>query len=163
MAGGSSTASTAGMTAGCYVAAESPPNAFDGNATTKYLSFGNCAVGSSSTSCGVGTGFYFTAQNGVSLLSAVRLATANDYPERDPITMTIEGSNQASATLTTGSSWTLIYSGSTGLNTDPGRYTWGPRRNFTNNVWYKSYRVLVTSIRAADCATQYMEVDLIGN
>lgn len=163
VAGGSSSPASPGTTAGCYVPAESPPNAFDGNPATKYLSFGNCNIATVSTSCGVGTGFYFTAQNGISLLRGVRLCTANDAPNRDPMTMTIEGSNQPSSTLTSGSSWTLIYSGPTGLNTDPGRFTWGVQRNFTNNVWYASYRVLITSIRGADCATQYMEVNLIGN
>ena len=87
----------------------------------------------------------------------------NDQPPRDPLTVTIEGSNEPTSALILGSSWTLIYNGSTGLDTDPGRYNFGVIQNLTNNlVWYKSYRFLFISKRNSSDAIQYGEVELYG-
>jgi hypothetical protein len=63
-----------------------------------------------------------------------------------------------------GSSWTLIYNGSSGLDTDPGRYNDGKVQYIPNNaIWYTSYRILTTSKRGNDTAVQYGEVSLFGN
>jgi hypothetical protein len=43
----------------------------------------------------------------------------NSLPARDPMTITIEGSNQPSSVLLFGSNWTLIYSGTSGFDSDP--------------------------------------------
>jgi hypothetical protein len=162
-AGGDSNAATAGSGVGNYVAAESPPNAFDLNTATKYNSYGPCTASSAfSVACGLNTGAYFTPSGGSSLLQSLRFCTANDSPNRDPITVTVEGSNQPSSALTFGSSWSLIYNGSTGLDTDPGRYTYGITQNISNSVWYLSYRILVTSKRNVEDSVQYAEVQLIG-
>lgn len=95
-------------------------------------------------------------------LVGMRFVTALSMHERDPLTMTVEGSNQAPSALTLGSSWTLIYNGSTGLVSDPGRGNNGIIQNFSNSISYSSYRVLVTSVRNFTYATQYAEVELIG-
>ncbi len=161
-ASGNSTASTAGTTAaGQYPAGEAAPNAIDGVSTTKYLNFGGGGGGSVSTgSKGVGTGFYATPSLTDTIVDSLRFTAANDAVDRDPLTITLEGSNGGDLSL--GTSWTLIYAGATGLATDPGRNTAGPLVSFTNAVAYDSYRVLVTSQRGVANSTQYAEVQLYG-
>ena len=81
---------------------------------------------------------------------------------RDPLTFTIEGSNAAGALLPLGSSWTLIYNGSTGLTPDPGRYAYGALQ-MLSSPWlsYASYRFLVTSVGvSADCSS-YTELVML--
>src|SRR5690242_10728463 len=82
-------------------------NAIDDITTTKYLNFDK-----------VNTGLITTpVTNGPStLVSAIRFTTANDHPERDPLTVTLEGTQDASATTNPNSAWTLIYSGTSGLD-----------------------------------------------
>ena len=82
-------------------------------------------------------------RRGSSLLLDLQFCTGNDLQNRDPFTITIEGSNQAPSLLTLGSSWTLIYNGSTGLQPFTNRYTCGAILSVPNNsVWYSSYRIL---------------------
>ena len=163
VAGGSSTQASAGLASGNYPDAESPPNLFDGNANTKYASFGSCVSnGDPSATCALGTGFYLTLQRGSSLLQGFRIRTANDLPDRDPLTITIEGSNEASSSLTSGSGWTLIYNDVTGLSTDPGRLLWGPYQFFSNLITFSSYRFLVTTKRGVADATQYADVEFVS-
>lgn len=160
--GGSSTAATSGSGVGNYPSSESPPNMLDSNTATKYLSFGSCSSGSpASASCGVNSGVYFTPVRGASVLRSLRFCAANDVPDRDPILVMVEGGNQTSA-LTQGSSWTLIYNGSTGLDTDPGRNIFGTTQYLSNTAWYLSYRLLIASIRGLTTATQYAEVQFLG-
>jgi hypothetical protein len=162
-AGGNSIAASGGWGVGFYVTAEPPPNAFDGNCLTKYTSFGDCDGSTNSIQCGLNTGFYVTPHQGASTIAGLQFCTGNDNPPRDPLTMTLEGSNQTSSALTLGSSWTLIYSGSTGLTVDPGRGALGVKQLFPNNVIsYLSYRILITSKRSSDIVVQYSEVMLFG-
>lgn len=161
--GGSSTLATPGTGAGNYVPAEGPPNAFDNNCATKYTSFGSCALNPALNSpiCALNTGFYVTLHGSPVVMKSLRYCTGNDFPERDPITMTLEGSNQTGSTLMLGSGWTLIYNGSCGLNVDPGRNSLGQIISFAyNSIAYVSYRILITSKRASDFAVQYGEMNL---
>ncbi len=105
-----------------------------------------------------------TLKRGISLLASIRFCAAPSLPERDPMTITIEGSNQpSSSALLLGSSWNLIYNGSSGLNSDPGRTSFGMTQTIPNNVlWYNSYRLLITSKRNISNAVQYSEVQLFG-
>lgn len=161
-ASGNSTASTAGTTsAGQYPSNEAAPNAIDGLANTKYLNFGGGGgAGVQTASKGVGTGFYATPSFTDTIVNGLQFTAANDAVNRDPLTITLEGSNGGDLSL--GSSWTLIYSGTTGLGTDPGRNTAGALVAVTNATAYDSYRVLVTSQRGIDNSTQYAEVQLFG-
>ena len=163
--GGDSIAATSGTTSvGNYYPGETPNNVFDNNTSTKYTNFGACIYAVSSTyslQCGENTGFYFTSVEGPSLLLSVQFCTGNDNPERDPFTITIEGSNQSPSLLTLGSSWTLIYNGSTGLQSVLSRLSCGAVQPVLNNtVWYSSYRFLVTSKRDVNSGAQYSEVKL---
>lgn len=138
---------------------ESPKYAFDRKVHTKYLNFGSGSRDSISTTAGISTGFYITPKRGPSLLKAVQFYAANDYGNRDPWTMTIEGTNRTSA-LTKGSSWTLIYDGITGLNSSTPRLSKGAMiRLHSNAIWYSSYRLLITSKRGDSNSVQYSEVE----
>jgi hypothetical protein len=164
-AGGDSTLATAGYGIGNYISNEGPPNAFDKNFTSKFLSFGHCnnSLNISSLTCGINTGFHVTLQGGAAVMQGLRFCTGNDRPVRDPKTMTLEGSNQTGSALMFGSSWSLIYNGSCGLNIDPGRMTFGQTQTFSyNSISYSSYRILITSKRAIEYAVQYAELELFG-
>jgi hypothetical protein len=93
------------------------------------------------------------------------VATANDAPERDPLTVSIEGSNATGADLALGSSWTPIISSiNLGIDTDPGRFILAPVQTIlpAPTTVYTSYRVLVQSQRASANSTQYGELVLHG-
>ena len=96
-----------------------PPNAIDNSSGTKFLNFAE-----------TGVGFIVTppVHGPLTNVFGVRFRTGNDAPERDPLTVTLEGTTDANPTATLNSSWTQIYSGPTGLSTDPGRLAFGPDR-----------------------------------
>ncbi len=103
---------------------------------------------------------------GACVVTGIQFATANDAPERDPITMTLEGSNVVNTLfLSKGSSWTLIYSGLTGISntTIPSRTTYVDPQNFTNTARFTSYRLIMTSQRNISTNLQYSEAHLLGH
>jgi len=155
-----STAATVGTTAGAnnFPAAE-PPSAAINNVLTaadKYLNFQQSNAGFITT---------ITSNGPQASLTGFRFFTGNDAPERDPATITIEGTNSPNATTTLNSTWTTIYSGVSGLATDPGRSMSGPLVTFIPSAAFSSFRVLVTAVRTPTSANsfQFGEVDLIGN
>jgi hypothetical protein len=156
--------STGGENGMYSTSAEYPASAIDYLTSTKYLNFGTTGgYYITAPAPGVGTGFYVTPiVSNASIAVSLRFATANDSPNRDPITVTLEGTN--SNELDYGSSWTLIYSGPTGISPtiDPGRMQYVAQQNFSNTIAYKSYRLLVTSQRGADWVVQYAEAEIIG-
>jgi hypothetical protein len=146
---------------------EQPPCAIDSNTLTKYLNFG----GTDCSGCtvyqpGIGTGYFVTPSiSNATVARALFFATANDSPNRDPITVTLEGSNATTdAQLHQGSSWTLIYNGSTGISSTVsiGRVTYAAQQTFLNLKVFASYRLLVTSQRDNDSAVQYSEAQIFG-
>ena len=157
------TLATAGSIAGNYPTGEGPQLALDQNYVTKYLSFGNCSGSGNEIDCGINTGFYVTPKQGPTLLLGIQFTTANDNPTRDPLSITVEGSNATSSTLMLGTSWSLIYTVLTGLDEDPGRRFDGLFQCIPSNaIWYTSYRILVTSKRDSSSSVQYSEVKLFG-
>jgi hypothetical protein len=68
------------------------------------------------------------------ILTAMWFLTANSLPARDPMIVSIEGSNQPSSVLLFGSSWTLIYRGSSDIDSDPNRYSYGMTEIISNNI-----------------------------
>ncbi|CAF4313600.1 unnamed protein product, partial [Adineta steineri] len=86
-----SQASRSGDTVGNYPARESPAQACDGNPQTKYLSFGRCSGGKHGVECGSDTGFYLELKRGASLVTGIQICTADDFPERDPLHVSLEG------------------------------------------------------------------------
>lgn len=148
-----------------YYSGEEPQNAFDQRNSSKFnIGVTNCSGGGVSRGyCGINTGVYVTPQQGPTLLLAIQFTTANDATSRDPLSITVEGSNSNSSTLMLGTSWSLIYNGSSGLNETINRTTDGLLQCISYSVtWYTSYRVLVTSIRNFGSDVQYSEVKLLG-
>ncbi len=153
--GMTSTLATVGTVGGQnnYPAAESPPNSIDGVLTTKYLNFAQVNVG------------FIVEPSAMSVLTGFRMGAANDATERDPLTITIEGTNSPNPTVTLNSVWNQIYSGTSGLDTDPGRNTFGAQISIANATQYASYRVLVTSVRNPGTANsmQFSEIELTAD
>ena len=147
-----------------YFSSEGPEKALDQNTGTKYLIYTrNCSGNANQGYCAINTGFYTTSQQDPTLLLAIQFTTGSDALGRDPLSITIEGSNATSSALMLGTSWSLIYNGSTGLNTNISRRTDGPYQCIQQSpASYMSYRVLVTSIRSTDAQVQYSELKLFG-
>ena len=76
-------------------------------------------------------------------MTRLDIATENDAPERDPLTFTLEGTNGDPLTGT----YTLIASGSTGLDTDPGRATFVTSSIFPGVGAFTNYRVIFPTVR----------------
>jgi hypothetical protein len=160
--GGNSLEATPGLGMGQYPIDQTPANACDIIPLTKYTSFGWCSAELTQDDCGANTGFYVELQRGPSVIGGLKVCTANNLPERDPLTISLEGSNLSGTVLTQGSSWMLIYQGPSGLLADLGRYTCGPMQSLNNTIAYKSYRFLVLSKRGAESSTQYADIQLFG-
>ena len=142
---------------------ERTPSAIDGNLNTKYVNVGNGSIYTGSFDQGLDTGFFITPTIHVGTIAVgFRFGVANDEPLRDPLNITLEGTN--STALNTSSSWTLIYSGPTGIDLNPSatRSTYGTLQNFFNTIAYQSYRLLVTAKRGYGNSVQYSEFELWG-
>ena len=123
------------------------------------LSFGGCISTHSEQNCGARTGFYLELERGTTLVIGLRICTG-DSEDHDPTIVSLEGSNSTEENLINGSSWTLLYNGSSGLDVDPGREKCGPMQHFNNERQYKSYRFLVSRRRNDSDCVQYSEVEL---
>ena len=146
-----------------HLSSQGPIKALDQRSSTMYLILGNCYAGENQSYCGINTGLYVTPIQGPTLLKAFQFTTAGDAPGRDPLTITIEGSTAPSSALMLGTSWSLIYNASTGLELDPGRAANGIIQCIlSNTIWYTSYRILVTATRNVSNSVQYNEVRLLG-
>lgn len=149
---------------GASPGAETVPNAIN-DSTSKYLNYGVNNVGQSPPYVGP-TGLIVTPSMGSTVVTSVRLYTANDAPERDPADFLLEGSNDG------GSTYTTIASGPVALPTD--RNAGGlaldpvnqPNReiHFVNHAAYTTYRWSVANVRNNFAANsmQIGEVELLG-
>lgn len=161
--GGNSTPSTAGIGIGSYWYADPRSGAIDNNAITEYSNHGSCNYTVFSVVCGQNTGLYITLKNRSIIMAAFYFVASFESVLRDPLMITIEGSNLNGSALTYGSSWTLIYNGSSGLNVDPGRGLPGILQLVTNiTIRYPSYRLLITTKRGSHPCTSYSEFVMMG-
>ena len=133
----------------------------DGSTNTKYVNYGNDGVMySTSAQHGINSGLLITPLNGSpSIIRGILFATGNDRPDRDPITVTFEGTNSPALNA---SVWTLLYNGSSGLSSTWTRSAYGTQQTFTNVLAFRSYRLLVTSQRGLEDSTQYSEFEIFG-
>lgn len=138
-----------------YPGGEKVPNVLDLNSGTKYLNFNNQ---------GTNDGLAVTPGIGSTLVTGFQFVTGGDAAERDPVSVTLEGSNDPNALAAGEGGWTTIYSGGSGLATDPGRQNFGTEVDFgTNTTPYLSYRLLVTSPRGTgQNSVQFSDIQLIG-
>ncbi|CAF1426104.1 unnamed protein product [Adineta steineri] len=121
-AGDDSSPSSPGQKPGTYYPGEPPEAALDGNLSSEYTNHGICSASDPlKNECGIQTGFYVTFNSTPFILVKFRIATNKHSPERDPNTITIEGSNNNESDLVFGKSWNLIYDGDAGLAKVPGR------------------------------------------
>jgi hypothetical protein len=162
VAGGISTIATANSSGvGTYFTGQGPDNLFDDNFNTKYTSRGNSSSGTNAIA-GLNTGFYVTVAQCQPTLVQFRFATANNASSvaRDPITVTVEGTN--CNTLETCTNWTLLYNGTTGLDSFTNRSTYGPFETIPSPQTFTSYRFLITAKRNSSDYVAYSEVELYG-
>jgi alpha-L-fucosidase len=132
-------------------------SAVDGDTNTKYY---NRAQDGSLTP-GVNTGLIVVPKKGAAVVTGIEFSTGGDMPQRDPMTCTIEGSNDGNALSNPAVDFNLIYEGKTGLDDDPGRNNTGNFITFSNTNAYKIYRILITGTRDKDSdGVQYSEVQL---
>jgi hypothetical protein len=132
---------------------EGVANAID-NQQTKYLNF------DSRTPNNPPSGFIVTPSVGVTRVTGMSIQTANDAPERDPFTVTIEGSNDPSVTDFASGNWEIIANIEVPAIT--GRFV-TRSFSFPNFKAYKHYRW--TSVATASpngCCMQVAEVELLG-
>jgi hypothetical protein len=102
--------------------------AIHNSTTAEYLNFGQSGSGSVSHSLGNTT-----------VTCELRFETANDFPNRTPITVTVERSNATEiAALHLGSSWTLTYDFFTGISPtiDPVPSIYGSQQKISNIIVY---------------------------
>jgi hypothetical protein len=133
---------------------EYPGLAVDNDVNTKFLHFAGEVIP---------TGIQIAPAAGMTVVSGLTLTTANDAPERDPISYEVYGSNES-----IDGPYELIAAGD--VNDFAGEAAW-PRftKNattiaFDNTVAYAYYQVMFPAIRDAVAANsmQIAEVELIG-
>jgi hypothetical protein len=131
--------------------AEGPQAAFDGNPTgnTKWLSFAR-EFG----------GLIITPAGGAPIVQSLQFTTANDSPNRDPITFQIFGTNNPITTVNNGTgledSWTFIGSGFTGFATPDlaatARNTAVAPVDINNSTPFASYKIVFPALRLGGTA-----------
>jgi hypothetical protein len=164
-AGANSMTASAGYGRGGVPSGSEPDKVFDGGNGTYYIAFGDCdTFGINNMSvCGMHTGLHLTLQSGPSLLVAFRLCTGVVSPHGNPRILTIEGSNEPNMNLRYGSSWTLLYRGTSGISNETDPKSFGDTQLMTQNAaWFSSYRILVTSKYALATWVHYSELQLLG-
>jgi hypothetical protein len=149
-----------------------PPNTGEGvsnvidRTTAKYLCYGSGPTAGKAPFQGP-VGFVVTPAVGNTVVSAMRIYTANDSPERDPADIMLEGSNDG------GGTWTTLLPDTT-LALPDFRNNTGQALNVTNQVLqevdfanstgYTSYRVTINNVKtnASAIGMQVAEIELLG-
>jgi hypothetical protein len=122
---------------------EEVDKAIDNTSSTKYLNFDKLNMG-----------FTVTPGKGSSVVTGLRLTSANDAPDRDPTSFVLSGSQDAST-------FTEIARGAIPNFTN--RFT-TVSVSFSNQVAYNHYRLIFPTVRdpAAAVAMQIAEVEFLG-
>jgi hypothetical protein len=84
---------------GQYDPAEALVDATDDYLERKYFYRGLCSEGHHNVVCGLDMGFYFELQRGATLVTELRVCTANGARRHDLTRVTLEGSNQFGSAL----------------------------------------------------------------
>ncbi|MBN1853835.1 MAG: hypothetical protein JW829_13970 [Pirellulales bacterium] len=115
---------------------------------TKYLNFGR-----------ENSGFIVTPAVGSSVIAEFQITTANDWPERDPTSYELYGTNDPITSEADsqgdGENWVLIASGTIALPEE--RFTPGDLITVSNTTSYTSYKMIFPTLRNA-AATDSMQV-----
>jgi|GEM_PF-2946660 len=127
---------------------EGVANVIDNNTSTKYLNWG------SGTAAPPNSGFVVTPASGATIVTKLTFLSANDSPERDPITFKLEGSKDGGATYTT-----IVNSANTNLTST--RFSPSESAEFANQEWYTTYRVTFPQLRGGPLL-HIGEIELLG-
>jgi len=138
---------------GDWPGGEYPALATDDDSGTKYLHFKGGAMA---------TGFVVTPLAGPSIVTGMTFTTANDSPNRDPITFELSGSNES-----IDGPYELIASGDIvdfAQEAELPRFTMNATPiSFENDVAYKHYQILFPTLRGpTEGLMQIAEVELLG-
>ena len=134
-----------------WPAAESPDHAIDGDVNSKFLFFRN-----------TGAGLIVSPQVSVAVVNQLSFWTANDAPERDPLSYAVYGFSlpavtQTSGTLTVGSPI------ATGTLTLPAGRLAGPVTvSFTNTNAYASYLVVFPAVKNTPNTTNLTQISEVA-
>ena len=133
---------------------EGVANAIDGK-PTKYLNFDSRNPEPIKPS-----GFVVSPKVGATRVTGMTIQSANDAPERDPKTITLEGSNDDKITAFNTGNWQAI----TTVNAPAFTARFQTQTfTFENNRPYKHYRWVVTQTATSNgCCMQVAEVELLG-
>lgn len=111
---------------------------------TKYLNLGEN-----------NSGFIVTPAAGAKVATSLQITTGNDFPERDPSSYKIYGTNAAilsgENSQGTSEAWTLVAEGTLTLPAD--RFTAGDVVTFANTTAYASYKVIFPTVKDAALST----------
>jgi len=133
---------------------EGVANAID-NTLNKYLNFDASIANGLKP-----TGFIVTPSVGVTRVTGLKITSANDAPERDPKTVTLEGSNDATVTAFNAGNWTMI--ATIDVPAFSAREV-SQTFSFPNLQAYKHYRWTVTETATQNtCCMQVAEVEFLG-
>jgi hypothetical protein len=144
-------------------ATEMVPNAIN-NTTTKYLNYGT--DGNTAAPFVGPAGLIVTPAAGPTVVTGLRVYTANDATERDPVDYILEGSNDG------GTIYAMISSGPLALPTNRNGANqnlnplthWNQEVNFPNGAAYLTYRLTFQNVRNNTSANsvQVGEIELLG-
>jgi hypothetical protein len=141
-----------------HPASEGVANAIDGT-QAKYLNFDSKQAG------GViekPSGFVVTPSVGATVVQGISMQSANDAPERDPLKITLEGSNDETIADFSSGTWEVIYTNNA-IPAFAARYQ-VQTFLFANVKPYKHYRWTVVGVQAdTTCCMQIAEVQLLGS
>src|SRR5438128_113845 len=138
---------------------EGVANAID-NTQAKYLNFDSANDAKAS-------GFVVSPSVGLTRVIGMSIESANDAPQRDPKTVTLEGSNDATITNFSSGNWTLIV-GLTNIPLFTARFQ-TQTFFFENFIPYRHYRWTVLATQSDltgthnNCCMQVAEVELLGS
>lgn len=141
--------------------------AMDNQTSTSYVSYRSALnVNVSNSTDAIDSGFIVVPSiHNATVACALRFATGSRGLWYDPMSVTLEGSNDTDMSdLHFNSAWSLIYNGSTGINdTDAPRATFGFEQRFNNAQRFASYRLLITEKRGNQTGDiEYSEAQIMG-
>ena len=151
------------MVGGTAPANEPAANAID-DTTSKYLNFGT--DGNTTAGFTGPVGLVVTPVAGSTVVTGLRVYTANDAVDRDPIDYTLEGSNNGGESFTTISSGALaLPAGRNAAALELSPLTQPNYEvNFANAAGYTTYRLTFTNVKNNTAANsmQIGEIELLG-
>ena len=155
-------ADTVTLVGGTTPGAEGVEHAID-NDTAKYLNFGT--DGDQNAPFVGPVGLTVTLANGPAVVTGLRVYTANDATDRDPIDFKLEGSSDGTnfATVASGALSLPLTRNASGQAIDPLTLA-NEEVNFSNSAGYATYRLTFANVRNNTNANsmQIGEIELLG-